>query len=44
MYTNVKMDRMTAMQMQSALTLQEPLIAIVQMVTLVMEKFALVSN
>ena len=41
---NVKMDRITATLMQSALTLQEPMIASVEMVTLVMEKFALVSN
>lgn len=41
---NVKMDRITAVLMQSALTLKDPLIADVELATLVMERFASVSN
>ena len=41
---NVKMDRMTAMLMPSALTFLEHSIAIVEMASLVMVRFALVST
>ncbi len=41
---NVKMDRTIAILMRSALTLTEPLTANVELATLVMDRFASVSN